>query len=263
MSVHSTTDAMFSSPDAYDAFMGRYSKQLAQDFVKTVPLDQGDAVLDLGCGPGALTTELVHAVGASNVSAIDPSPPFLEACVARNPGVTGKVGVAENLPFDKGAFDAVLSLLVIHFIGDPQKAGEEVVRVTKPGGHFAASTWITGRMELIKNFVQAVKSVTGITEPPVRLNLFEEDGSLAAYMESIGLTDVDESTMAVDSTYSDFDEVWGAYLLGIGPMGPWTLQQTDETKSAIRSELFNLMGQPTGEVTLHGVAREAHGTIPA
>lgn len=256
------TNAMFALPDAYDEFMGRYSTQLARVFVNEIPLNHGDAVLDLGCGPGALTRELVSAVGAANVSAIDPSPPFLEACVARYPGVTGEVARAEEIPFDKGAFDAVLSLLVIHFVGDLDKAGKEIMRVTKHGGHVAVCAWVADEMDLISNLRRSIASAAVVAEPPVRVNEFEQDGSLAEYLESIGLEQVEESRLSVSSTYPDFEAMWQTYLLGVGPQGPWMLQLPEDARSAIRSALFDLMGQPGGEVTLTGVARSAHGITP-
>ncbi len=112
--------------EAYDLFMGRYSKPLAVDFVRFAGVEPSDRVLDVGCGPGALTSELVRLVGADAVAACDPSPPFVDACRARNPGVEVRSGSAEHVPFDDSAFDAVLAQLVLHFVSDPAKAAVEL-----------------------------------------------------------------------------------------------------------------------------------------
>lgn len=262
MSSQPNSNAFFSAPDAYDDFMGRYSRQLAKQFVKTVPLKRGDEVLDLGCGPGALTTELVAIVGATNVSVVDPSPPFLEACVARHHGVTGKVGRAEELPFDQGAFDAVLSQLVIHFVEDMEKAGQEIMRVTRPGGYVAMCTWIVREMELFAYLDQAAQASQVAANTVTRVQSFEEDGSLAAYMESIGLTDVEETTFTVSADYRDFDDLWRTYTAGVGPLGPWLLQQSDEVKASIRAKIFDMLDQPTAEITVTGTSRSASGRAP-
>jgi ubiquinone/menaquinone biosynthesis C-methylase UbiE len=84
----------------YDRFMGRDAAGLAPKIAAAAGVRAGMRVLDVGCGPGGLTAELVARVGADAVAAIDPSPPFVRACRERNPGVDVREGVAEALPFD-------------------------------------------------------------------------------------------------------------------------------------------------------------------
>src|SRR5262249_32637549 len=103
--------------DAYDRLMGRYSGRLAPDFADFA--DPSGTVLDVGCGPGALTAELVARVGADRVVAVDPSEPFVAAARARFPGVSVHLAPAESLPLEDGAVDAALAQLVVHFMSDP------------------------------------------------------------------------------------------------------------------------------------------------
>lgn len=262
MNMSADSNAFFSSTDGYDRFMGRYSVPLARQFVKSIPLAKGDAVLEIGCGPGALTKELVALLGAESVSAIDPSPPFLKECARRIPGIAAEIASAEAIPFADQAFDAVFSQLVIHFIQDLPQAGREIVRVTRPGGWVSVCTWNTARMELI-NLVPRAAHAVGIETPQMRIEGFEDDGSVGEYLESIGLTDVSESKITVRASYSDFDDLWESYLLGIGPLGPWTLSIDDESRAAIRMQLFTMVGEPAGEFSLSGEARSAHGRTPA
>ena len=105
--------------DAYDRFMGRYSVPLAPQFADFAGVAAGQRVLDVGCGPGALTTELVARLGADAVSAVDPSEPFVAAARERHPGVDVQRAAAEQLPFEDDAFDAALAQLVVHFMADP------------------------------------------------------------------------------------------------------------------------------------------------
>ena len=97
--------------------MGRYAEPLADVFVAFAGVGVGDKVLDVGCGPGALTAHLL-SVGAE-VAAIDPSPPFIDAIRVRFPDVDVRRGTAEELPYDTSAFDAALAQLVVHFMTDP------------------------------------------------------------------------------------------------------------------------------------------------
>lgn len=262
MSAQPGSNAYFNAPDAYDNFMGRFSRPLGRLFAKSIPLAAGDRVLDLGCGPGALTGPLVDLLGADAVAVMDPSPPFLEACVRQYPGVTGKVGSAEEIPFEDHSFDAVMSQLVIHFLLDLDRAGKEMIRVTKPGGWIAASTWIFDEMDLLSIFDDAAINVTGGAPPTPPAHSFREEGAIGAYFTSIGLTDVSESTLNVSTTYPGFDDLWGAYLAGIGPLGAWLQGQTDEIKTAIKGEVFRTLNEPAGSITLNAAARSGHGRTP-
>ncbi len=101
----------------------------------------GQRVLDVGCGPGALTGELVARAGASHVSAVDPTEGFVAAAGERHPGVDVRRAGAEELPFADGEFDASLAQLVVHFMADPARGLAEMARVTRPNGVVSACVW--------------------------------------------------------------------------------------------------------------------------
>jgi ubiquinone/menaquinone biosynthesis C-methylase UbiE len=122
------------SADAYLRFMGQYSEPLAVLFADLAGIGPGQRVLDVGCGPGALTAQLVSRTGADAVSAVDPSPSFTAAVRERLPGVDVRRSAAEKLPFPEGAFDAALAQLVVHFMADPVAGLREMSRVSRPGG---------------------------------------------------------------------------------------------------------------------------------
>ncbi len=127
--------------EAYDAFMGRYSMQLASGFAAFAGIEPGHRVLDVGCGPGALVAELVRRLGANAVAAADPSEPFVTAARQRHPGVDIRLAAAEELPFPDNAFDAALAQLVVHFMTDAVAGVAEMARVTRPDGVVAACVW--------------------------------------------------------------------------------------------------------------------------
>src|SRR4051794_37375047 len=121
--------------------MGRYSRSLAPQLADLAGVRAGERALDVGCGPGARTPELVGRLGAEAVAAADPSEPFVEAARQRHPGVEVAVAGAEDLPFEDGAFDVSLAQLVVSFMSDPTAGVAEMGRVTRAGGGVAARVW--------------------------------------------------------------------------------------------------------------------------
>src|SRR6478752_4106568 len=127
--------------EAYDSFMGRYSRPLAALFADSARLPRAGRALDVGCGPGALTEELARRFGETEVAGVDPSESFVAAAMARHPWADIRHGFAEQLPFDDEIFDATLAELVVHFMTDAATGVREMVRVTRPGGVVAACVW--------------------------------------------------------------------------------------------------------------------------
>jgi len=130
--------------EAYDGFMGRYSRLLSRQLADMASVRGGQRVLDVGCGTGALTSELVARLRPAAVAAVDPSEPFVAATRKRHPGVDVRRSPAEHLPFPNGTFDAALAQLVVHFMNDPVAGLAEMRRVTRRNGVVAACVWDHG-----------------------------------------------------------------------------------------------------------------------
>lgn len=248
------------SAEAYDAFMGRYSRPLAAEFATFAVATDGHRALDVGCGPGALTTELVGRLGAASVAACDPSPPFVAACAGRNPGVDVRPGSAEQVPFADEAFDLALAQLVLHFVSDPPRAAAEMTRVVKPGGTVAASVWDFGHgMEMLRAFWDAALSLDPDAPDEDRVLRFGRPGELSQWLADAGLRDVVEAELTVGSTYTGFDELWQGFEAGIGPAGSYCLTLPTDHRGALHDALHERLGSPAGPFTLAAVARAAKG----
>ena len=253
------------SGDAYDAYMGRYSRQLAPAFADLVGAARGHRVVDIGCGPGALTGVLVERLGVDGVTACDPSPSFVADCAARHPGLDVRTERAEDLPFGDDQFDAAMAQLVLHFVSDPAAAAGEMRRVVRPGGVVAACTWDSGSdgMDLLRHFWAAALRVDPSAPSETGSLRFGGPGEMTDLFAAAGLVDLTETTIRVSSTYPTFDELWSTYLLGIGPAGQWCTAQSDEVRDRVRTELLDVLGTPAGPITLSGMARAATGRVPA
>jgi SAM-dependent methyltransferase len=224
----------FDAPaQGYDALMGRYLRTLGPAFADAAGVEAGQRVLDVGCGPGGLTGELVARTGAARVCAIDPSEPFVQACRDRHPGVDVRVGVAEDMPFDAAAFDASLACLVVGFMSDASAGVGQMVRVTRPGGVVAACFWDLPRMESLRLFWAGVAELAGAPRGEVA-RLGSQEGELHALLARAGLSDVHEVTLEASARYDDFADWWDPFTLGIGPAGVYYRSLDPDGQRALR-----------------------------
>lgn len=246
------------SGDAYDNFMGRYSRELAPAFADYAGVRSGTAV-DVGCGSGILTVELVSRLGAENVAAADPSP-LVEACAERVPGADVRKAPAEALPWPDASFDAALAQLVLHFLDDPVAGLVEMRRVTRPGGAVAACTWNFDEMLLLRTFWQSARAIVP-TAPAERLEVgsLEEFGDFAA---RAGLEDLDASPLDVSSEYQSFDDLWNSYQRGVGPAGDFCASLDADTREALHAEYYRRLDEPEGSFTLTAQAWSLRGRVP-
>jgi SAM-dependent methyltransferase len=252
------------SGDAYDAFMGRYSRSLATVFADAAGVTLGQSALDVGCGPGALTGELVYRLGAGAVSACDPSPPFVAECAARHPSVDVRLGRAEEIPFGDSSFDNVMAQLVLHFVTHADQAAREMRRVARPGGVVAACVWdFAEGMEMLRCFWDAALAVDGDAPDEARTMRFGREGEIADLLDTAGFDEIIETTLSVSSSYIGYDELWSGFLAGIGPAGSFCVSLSDDKRTDLRGELFRRVGSPDGPFTLTATARCARGRVPA
>jgi SAM-dependent methyltransferase len=248
------------SGDAYDRFMGRYSRELAPVFADFAGIDSGQRVLDVGCGSGVLTEELARRVGADHVAGADPSP-LLEACAERVPGAELKRASAESLPWPDEAFDAALAQLVVHFMDDPAAGTAEMRRVTRPGGAVATCVWdFGGGMQLLRLYWQSVRTIDPGAD--AETSPFGERDRLEALLRDSGLADVEVDGLEVSTRYEDFDELWNSFLLGVGPAGQYAVGLPPERQEAVRQEYHRRLGEPDGSFTLDARAWAVRGVVP-
>ena len=224
----------FLAADAYGRFMGRYSEPLADPFLDWAGVQPGYRVLDVGAGPGALTARLVERVGAANVRALDPAPPFVAALRERCPGVEVLQGAAESIPVADGAVDAALAQLVVHFMTDPVAGLREMARVTVPGGVVAVSVWdVSGGRAPMSHFLRAVRG-TGAGAPETPGQQGTREGQLPEVATAAGLRAVESGELTVEVHYDTFEEWWEPYTLGVGPAGDHVAGLDDAGREALR-----------------------------
>jgi SAM-dependent methyltransferase len=220
--------------DAYDRFMGRYSRPLAPRFADFAGVADGQRILDVGCGPGALTAELVARAGAEAVSAVDPSEPFVAATEQRHPDVHVQRAAAEDLPFEDEAFDAALAQLVVHFMADPVLGLREMARVTRPGGVVAACVWDhAGGRGPLGLFWDAARRLDPAIDDESKFAGVRQ-GHLTELFGAAGLHSVEEQSISVDVQHPSFDEWWEPFRLGVGPAGAFVARLDQDAQARLR-----------------------------
>lgn len=229
------------SADAYGRFMGRFSEPLAAEFVARLEVRPGLQVLDVGCGPGALTAALVGIVGAGAVAAIDPSESFVAAARARFPDLDVRCAAAERLPFDDDRFDLAVAQLVVHFMADPESGLTEMARVTRPGGRIAACVWDhAGPGNPLSVFVQARRDLDPHARDESGLPGSRE-GQLAEMFARVGLHDVEATALTVRVQMASFDDWWEPFTLGVGPAGSYVAGLDASRRQELRAHCAELL----------------------
>jgi ubiquinone/menaquinone biosynthesis C-methylase UbiE len=240
------------SAGAYGQFMGRYSTPLARLFADLADPQRGFRVLDVGCGPGALTAELVSRVGVAAVSAVDPSQPFVASVRDRFPGLDVRLAAAEALPYPNATFDQTLAQLVVHFMTDPVAGLTEMRRVTRPGGVIAASVWDFGRERApLSLFWRAARDLDPATNDESGLP-GARAGDLIRLFGLAGLTGSTETTLTVQARYETFDQWWEPYTFRVGPAGAHVASLAPQAQSDLRERCKQLL--PAGPIEITATA---------
>jgi SAM-dependent methyltransferase len=259
---------MFSAGDGYERFMGRWSQDLAPLLVTFAGVRNGDAVLDVGSGTGALTAAVAAVAPSSRVIGIDPAAPYVAFAQARHRGdlIRFEVGDAQQLRFVDGSFDRTLSLLVLNFIPDPTKALNEMIRVTRPGGSLSAAVWDYGRgMQMLRVFWdEAISLNPAIDARDERHMPLCREGELGMLWRDHRLQDVSEEALEIRMRFSSFDDYWAPFLEKQGPAGEYvaSLRASERERLRLRLRRRLLGDDPDRPILLAARAWAVRGIVP-
>jgi SAM-dependent methyltransferase len=261
-------DPIFSEAQSYERFMGRWSRRLAPLLVRFAGVHDGDTVLDVGSGTGALTAAVAKMAPSSRIVGIDPAASYVALAQSQhgNARIHFEVGDAQRIRFDNAMFDRTLSLLVVNFIPDVRKALGEMKRVTKPKGVLAAAVWdYSESMEMLRAFWDEAVALAPASAAKDERNMpFCRRGDLAALWREHGLRDVVEEGLTVETRFASFDDFWTPFLEKQGPAGAYTASLSAENREALRLRLRRrLLGTgPDKVIVMHARAWAVRGTIP-
>ena len=261
---------MFSLGDAYEHFMGRWSRDLARRLVQFAGVhDNDDDVLDVGSGTGALSAAIAAAAPSSRIVGVDRSEPYILAARARHPSerVHFEVADAQHLPFADGRFDRAISLLTLNFVPDPAKALHEMIRVTRSGGTVAAAVWDYGDgMEMLRVFWdEAIALNPAAAGKDERHMPLCRRGELSTLWHAHSLKDISEEALAIETRFSSFDDCWSPFLARQGPAGAYvsTLSPHDGEQLRVRLRRRLLRDDVERPIALTARAWGVRGVVQA
>jgi SAM-dependent methyltransferase len=259
---------VFDQAEAYERYVGRWSRQLAPGFIRWLDVPINGRWLDVGCGTGSLSEAILATARPHSVIGIDPSPPFVAHAgeSIRSERATFRVGSAMSLEFPAGTFDAAAAALVLNFVPDAGTAVTEMRRVTKSGGRVGAYVWdYADGMRMMRIFWDAAAKLDPaaaqldeghrfpITRPDALRNCFV----------GAGLEQVVVIPLEVEMAFAGFDDYWQPFLGGQAPAPAYAMslapERREQLASAIRSQLEP---EPGGPIRMVSRAWAVRGTVP-
>jgi len=265
------TDAeakMFTMSAGYERFMGRWSRILAPAYVAFAGVKDGDRVLDVGTGTGALASAMEAATKFSQIVGIDPSEGFISYAKknAKSSRSRFEVGDAQALQFKDASFDHTMALLVMNFIPDHNKAIAEMRRVTRPQGVVSACVWdYNAGMQMLRFFWDEVVALDPAMAPKDERHMkLSREGQLAELWKKAGLVNVQEKPLVIEQAYTSFNDYWGPFLKGAGPGGAYVVLLPDERRQRLETRMRKrLLGdRGDGPFVLKAQAWCVRGEVP-
>jgi len=245
--------------DAYEAYIGRWSRPVAAKFIDWLAVAPSRRWVDVGCGTGALSQAILERSDARSVIGIDPSSDFVARARTRvdDPRARFEVGTADRLPLEPASADVVVSGLVLNFVPDLAAGLAEIRRVAVPGATVAAYVWdYAGRMDLLRHFFDAAIALDPAAtthDEAVRFPICAP-GPLRRAFEDGGLTEVEVRGIDVPTVFRDFDDYWTPFLGGVGPAPGFAVSLAEPARAALRERLRATLPTET-DGTIHLIAR--------
>ena len=263
---HVPTDR-WSEGDPYEQYVGRWSRRVAPGFLQWLGVPpQGDWA-DVGCGTGALTEAILQGFSPRAIEAVDRSAGFLAAASSRvhDDRVRFHQADATALPMADASCDAVVSGLVLNFVGEPAGMVAQMHRVTRPGGCVAAYVWDYAKgMQMMRLFWDAAREVDGAGAPDeaARFPICAPE-PLAQTWRGAGLESVEVRSLDIHTDFRDFDDFWVPFTGGQGPAPSYLATLGEAQQNALRDRLLEAVPRDAnGAISLRARAWSVKGVRP-
>lgn len=232
----------WASGSAYEPYVGRWSRLVAQEFLGWLDLPAGLNWLDIGCGTGALSQAILQIAAPAGLHGLDRSTAYI--AYAKEHVKDGRLGFelgdAQALPARSGSYEAAVSGFALNFVPQAEQAAREMRRVLKPGGTAACYVWdYAGKMQLMRHFWNAAAALDpgalGLDEGR-RFSVCQPTPLLELFRQA-GLIDVEVRAIEISTDFKDFEDYWSPFLSGQGPAPSYAMSLSEEKRSALRERI--------------------------
>ncbi len=261
-----TDKAVWASGDAYEPYVGRWSRLVAEAFLAWLAVPRDKAWLDVGCGTGAVSSTILRLCAPGRLVGIDPSAAFIAYArrAVADRRAEFQAGDAQSLPLPDETFDAAVSGLVLNFVSEPSRAAAEMARATRRGGTVAAYVWdYAGEMQLMRRFWDAAAALDPRArelDEGRRFPLCRPE-ALQTLFRDAGLIDVEVRPIDVPTVFRDFDDYWRPFLGGQGPAPGYCVSLGEREREKLRERLrTTLPAEADGTIRLIARTWAVRGT---
>jgi SAM-dependent methyltransferase len=255
---------------AYERFLGRWSRRLADHLITFADFAATGDLLDVGCGTGSLAFAMVDRWPARRVVGIDVAKEYVTFARSRagGPTPTFDIGDAIDLPYPDHSFAGSGTQLVLNFVSDPLAALAEMRRVTVPGGVIVAAVWdFRGGLVYQRIFWDTAASIDPCAGA-ARDRLFSTPlglprGLIKLFVQA-GLDRIQHSSITVRMEYADFSDYWQPLLGGQGPVGTYLVGLEPDLRRRVKeaTRMAYRSGGPDGERSMTATAWTVRAVVP-
>jgi SAM-dependent methyltransferase len=259
---------LWAGGDAYEAYIGRWSRLVAEQFIDWLAIPDNKRWVDVGCGTGALSASILEQGSPTAVIGVDPSAPFVAHAAATiiDPRARFLVGTASALPVEDAWADAVVAGLVLMLVADAAQALREMRRVAAPGAVIGVYVWdYAGEMQLIRRFFDAAVELDPAAvahDEGARFSICAPEPLRNAFAAA-GLDEVVVRSIDVATDFRDFDDYWTPFLRGVGVAPAFAVALDEPARARLRERLrATLPTAPDGSIHLIARAWAVRGNVP-
>jgi len=261
----SSAHELFTDGEAYERMMGRWSRRVGETFLDWLELPKGLRWLDVGCGNGAFTEEIVARCAPAMVMAIDPSEEQLAFARTRTGAKTAtfQIDDAHKLSFGDSTFDVAVMALVLAFLPDAAKAVAEMARVVRSGGWVAAYMWDIQKggapTTPIYTAIESLGSTLPVRPNPAASRL----EAMRKFWEIAGLQSIETRVIRIPVRYANFDDFWDSNTVPVGPQGKVIAGMSPGEREQLRARLREQLPPANdGRILYESFANAVRGRVP-
>lgn len=243
MGTRDSKHDVWASGDSYERYVGRWSRLVAQEFIRWLDVGGNNRWLDVGCGTGALSQTILEQKKTEKVTGIDRSEEFVKTARSKvvHPKVEFRMGDAQSIPVESETYDVAVSGLVLNFVPQPNQMIAEMTRAVKKDGMVALYVWdYAEKMEFMRYFWDAAAELDPAVhdlDEGLRFKICNPDALFDCF-RTAGLLHIETRPIDIPTHFKDFDDYWTPFLGGQGPAPGYAMSLSEEKRDQLRERIY-------------------------